>query len=83
MNVDILNLLNMTLMFLLIFSFVGLVVNTYMQYRKNVVQNLSKDILLKALGFVFNIPKSQYTSYEKYRIWIFIEKVRVKNNAYE
>lgn len=83
MNVDILNLLNMTLIFLLIFSFVGILVNTYKQYRKNFVQGLSKDILLKALSFIFNIPKSQYTSYEKYRIWIFIEKIRVKNNAYK
>ncbi|MBU3128327.1 hypothetical protein LGL55_06700 [Clostridium tagluense] len=78
MNYDLINLIQ--LMFLVI-CFTGIfsyTVYAYKNLKHKVEEKITKNILIQWLGFIKNILPEDYIIYEKYGIWIYLERFKME-----
>lgn len=78
MNYDLINLIQ--LMFLVI-CFTGIlssVLYSYKNFKHKTERNITKNILFQWLGFIKNVLPEDYIIYEKYAIWIYVERLKIE-----
>ena len=78
MNYDLINLIQ--LMFLVI-CFTGILSSTlyfYKNFKHKTEGNITKSILIQWLGFIRKVLPEDYIIYEKYGMWIYVERLKIE-----
>ncbi|MCB2353651.1 hypothetical protein [Clostridium estertheticum] len=78
MNYDLINLIQ--LMFLVI-CFTGILsytLYTYKSFKHKTKENITRSVLIQWLGFIKKVLAENYIIYEKYVIWIYVERLKIE-----
>lgn len=78
MNFNLINLIQ--LMFLIIFfsSIFSYTVYSYKIFKHKIEGNLTRNILIQWLEFIKKVLPEEYISYEKYNMWIYVERIKTE-----
>ena len=78
MNYELTNLIQ--LMFLVI-CFTGIISYTlysYKNFKHRTKENVTRGVLIQWLGFIRKVLPEDYIIYEKYVMWIYVERLKIE-----
>jgi len=78
LNYDLISLIQ--LMFLMI-CFAGILSYTlclYKNIKHKAEWNITRSVLIQWLGFIKDVLPENYIIYEKYKLWIYVERLKIE-----
>ncbi|MGH4124037.1 MAG: hypothetical protein ACREV6_14020 [Clostridium sp.] len=78
MNYNLINLIQLMFLVICFTSIFSYTVYTYKNLKHKVEENIIKNILIQWLGFIKKILPEDYIIYEKYGIWIYLERFKME-----
>ena len=78
MNYDLINLIQLMFLVICFASIFSYTVYSYKNFKHKTEQNVTRNILIQWLGFIKKLLPEDYIIYEKYGMWIYIERFKIE-----
>lgn len=78
MNYDLINLIQLMFLVILVASIFSYTVYSCKNLRQRTEENITRNILIQWLGFIKKLLPEDYITYEKYGIWIYLERFKIE-----
>ena len=78
LNYDLVNLIQLMFLVICFASIFSYTVYSYKNLKHKVEENVTKNILIQWLGFIKKLLPEDYIIYEKYGMWIYLERFKME-----
>ncbi|MBZ9687501.1 hypothetical protein G9F72_014310 [Clostridium estertheticum] len=78
MTYDIINLIQLMFLVICFASIFAYTVHSYKNLKHKVEENVTRNTLIQWLGFIKKLLPEDYIIYEKYGIWIYLERFKIE-----
>ncbi|MBU3188970.1 hypothetical protein K9O30_07730 [Clostridium bowmanii] len=78
MNYDLINLIQLMFLVILVASIFSYTVYSCKNLRQKTEGNITRNVLIRWLGFIKKLLPEDYITYEKYGIWIYLERFKIE-----
>ncbi|MGV8980782.1 hypothetical protein [Clostridium sp.] len=78
MNYDIINLIQLMFLVILVASIFSYTIYSCKNIRNRTEEKITRNILIQWLGFIKKLLPEDYITYEKYGIWIYLERLKIE-----
>jgi len=78
LNYDLINLIQLMFLVICFASIVSYTVYSYKNLRHKIEKNGTRNVLIQWLGFIKKVAPEDYIIYEKYGMWIYVERLKIE-----
>lgn len=78
MDYDFLNLVQLMFLVMCVASIFTYTVYSYKNFTHRIEESVTKNVLIQWLGFIKKVAPEDYIIYEKYGMWIYIERFKIE-----
>ncbi|MBU3160773.1 hypothetical protein KPL37_13585 [Clostridium frigoris] len=78
MNYDLINLIQLMFFVICFTGIISYTVFSYKNLRHKIKKNDTRNILIQWLGFIKKVLPEDYIIYEKYGMWIYVERLKIE-----
>jgi len=78
LNYDLINLIQLMFLVICFASIVSYTVYSYKNLRHKIEKNDTRNVLIQWLGFIKKVLPEDYIIYEKYGMWIYVERLKIE-----
>jgi len=75
---DLINLFQLMFLVICIASIFSYTIYSYKNLKHKAEENVTRNILIQWLGFIKKLLPEEYIIYEKYGLWIYVERFKIK-----
>lgn len=78
LNCDLINLIQLIFLIVIFTSIFSYALHSYKGFKRKNEKNLTRSILIQWLEFIKGILPQHYIAYEKYGIWRYLGRFKIK-----
>lgn len=78
MNYDLINLIQLMFLVICFTSILSYTLYTYKSFKHKTKQDITRSVLIQWLGFIKRVLPEDYIIYEKYGMWIYVERLKIE-----
>lgn len=78
LNYDLINLIQLMFLVICFASIFSYTVNSYKNLKHKTQESVTRNILIQWLGFIKKVLPEDYITYEKYGMWIYVERFKIE-----